>query len=108
MPFATLSQLPPREIFGGAIRGRYVHLERMTAGEVTLAARTAVPLHRHPHEQLTYVLSGRFEFTVGDETTVLEPGMVAVIPSDVPHGGTTLTECVLLDVFSPVREDYRG
>jgi quercetin dioxygenase-like cupin family protein len=108
MPFATLATLPAKEIFGGSVRGHYAHLEQMTVGEVVLKAGTVVPMHRHPHEQATYVLAGRFEFTVGDETATLEPGMVALIPDGVRHGGTTLTECRVLDVFSPVREDYRS
>ena len=72
-----------------------------------LQAGVTVPLHEHPHEQVTYVMEGRFQFTVGAETIVLEPGMVALIPGGVMHGGTTLTACRVLDVFSPVREDYR-
>lgn len=107
MPFATLAQLPAKEIFGGTIRGHYAHLERTSIGEVHLAAGTVVPRHEHPHEQVTYVLAGRFEFTVGDETRILEPGMAALIPGGTPHGGRTLTACRVLDVFSPVREDYR-
>lgn len=107
MSFVTLASLPAKEIFGGAVRGHYAHLRQMTMGEVALQADLTVPLHQHPHEQITYVIEGRFQFTVGDKTTVLEPGMAALIPGGVPHGGTTLTACRVLDVFSPVREDYR-
>lgn len=107
MTFTTLASLPAKEIFGGTIRGHYAHLEKLTIGEVSLAANTKLPLHQHPHEQITYVIEGRFEFTVGDETTVLGPGMAALVPSGVPHGGTTLTACRVIDVFSPAREDYR-
>jgi quercetin dioxygenase-like cupin family protein len=107
MPFATLASLPAKEIFGGSIRGHYAHVDRMTIGEVILQANTTVPLHQHPHEQVTYVIEGEFRFTVGDETTVLKPGTVALIPGGVLHGGTTLTACRVVDVFSPVREDYR-
>jgi len=107
MPFTTLSSVPAKEIFGGAIRGRYVHLEKLTLGEIDLAPDTVLPMHSHPHEQVTYVVSGRFEFTIGDQTTVLESGMVARIPGGVMHGGRTLTACRAIDVFSPVREDYR-
>jgi quercetin dioxygenase-like cupin family protein len=107
MTFATLATLPAKEIFNGTIRGHYVHLERLTLGEVELQADTVVPIHQHPHEQVTYVLSGRFEFTVGGETTVLEPGRAALIPANTPHGGRTLTACRVVDVFAPVREDYR-
>jgi quercetin dioxygenase-like cupin family protein len=107
MSFTTLASLPAKEIFGGTIRGHYAHLDRLTVGEVELKAATVVPLHQHPHEQVTYVLEGRFEFTVGPESTVLGPGMAAIIPGGVMHGGTTLTACRVLDVFSPARDDYR-
>jgi quercetin dioxygenase-like cupin family protein len=107
MSFATLASLPARAIFDGKIQGHYAHLEKMTVGEVHLAAHTVVPIHQHPHEQVTYVVSGRFQFTVGDQTTVLEPGMAALIPGNVPHGGTTLTACKVIDLFSPTRDDYR-
>lgn len=107
MSFSTLASLPAKEIFGGAVRGHYAHLDRLTVGEVTLAADTVVPLHAHPHEQVTYVLSGAFEFTVEGATTVLTAGMAALIPGHAVHGGRTLTECRVLDVFAPVREDYR-
>jgi quercetin dioxygenase-like cupin family protein len=107
MSFTTLASLPAKEIFGGAVRGHYAHGERMTVGEVSLQANTTIPLHQHPHEQVTYVIEGRFQFTVGAETTVLGPGMVALIPGGVMHGGTTLTACRVIDLFSPVREDYR-
>src|SRR5690348_3032202 len=105
--FSKLATVPARSIFDGAIQGRYVHVKEMTIGEVTLAPNTVVPMHEHPHEQLTYLIEGRFQFTVGSETTVLEPGMVALIPGGVTHGGTTLTSCKVVDVFSPIREDYR-
>lgn len=107
MRFATFASLAAKEIFNGTIRGHYVHLERTTVGEVHLDAGTVVPVHKHAHEQVTYVIEGRFEFTVGDETRVLEPGMAALIPGHTPHGGRTLTACRVLDVFAPVREDYR-
>jgi quercetin dioxygenase-like cupin family protein len=107
MPFITLTSVPAKEIFGGSIRGHYAHLDRLTVGEVLLQADITVPLHQHPHDQVTYVIEGEFRFTVGEETTVLKPGMVALIPGGVLHGGTTLTACRVIDLFSPVREDYR-
>ena len=70
MSFTTLASLPAKEIFGGAVRGHYAHLERLTLGEVALQANTTIPLHAHPHEQMTYVIAGRFQFTVGAETKV--------------------------------------
>ena len=106
MPFVTLASLPGREVFAG-ITGRYAHIDRMTIGEVGIASGAIVPTHHHPHEQITTVLSGRFEMTVGGETRVLKPGMTALVPADVPHSARALTACRLLDIFSPVRESYR-
>ena len=107
MSFVTLTQLPPKEVLGGAIKGHYAHLERMTIGEVRLAPGTVLPMHSHPHEQIPYIISGRFEFTVGKNTTVMESGMTVLVPGGVVHGGKTLTACHVIDLFSPVREDYR-
>ncbi len=107
MSFVTLTQLPIKEVLGGAVKGHYAHMDRMTIGEVRMAANAVLPMHSHPHEQITYVISGRYEFTVGDKTTIMEPGMTALIPGGVVHGGKTLTACHVIDLFAPVREDYK-
>lgn len=105
--FPKLTSLPARQILDGSIRGQYAHLPTMTIGEVVIEGDTAVPMHRHPHEQVTYVVEGRFEFTVDSETTILEPGMAALIPGGARHGGRTITKCRVIDVFTPARDDYR-
>lgn len=107
MAFQTLLDIPARSILDGTIRGHYAHLDGMTIGEVHLDANTTVPMHAHPHEQTTYVISGQFEFTIDGETTVLQPGMAALIPGGAMHGGRTITACRVIDVFSPARDDYR-
>ena len=106
MPFHRFPDIPQRDAFPG-VRGRYVHSERMTAGEVSLDANVEVPPHRHPHEQITIVLSGRLAFTIGEETREVGPGDVVVIPGGVTHGVKTSDACILLDLFSPVRENFR-
>ena len=106
MPFSSIHRLREREIFSG-IRGRYWHGDRMTAGDVILAAETEVPIHQHPHEQLTYLLEGRMEFIVGDEKQLMEAGDLAIIPGGVLHGGRTITRCRVIDTFAPARDDYR-
>lgn len=107
MTFPVLASLPAREILGGSIRGHYAHLPGMTVGEISLDAGVVVPMHAHPHEQVTYVIEGRFEFTVGSQTAILEPGAAALIPGGVMHGGRTITSCRVLDAFAPARDDYR-
>ena len=63
-------------------------------------------VHTHPHTQCTYVLSGRFSYSVEGEETVLGPGDSIVVPSGLPHGTCCLEEGVLLDIFTPMREDF--
>jgi len=106
MPFVHLPKLPAKNIFPGAV-GHYAHTEKMTLGEIELAAGVTVPLHQHPHDQFSYVLAGRVEFIVGAETRVMEAGDCAVIPGGTLHGCRTLSACRLLDAFAPARDDYR-
>ena len=101
-----LSDIPQREIMEG-FKGQFVHAEGVTLAYWDVDAGASLPTHAHFHEQITTVVEGRFELTIGDTTNVYEAGLVAVIPSNVPHSGKALTACKLLDVFSPVREDYR-
>jgi quercetin dioxygenase-like cupin family protein len=106
MSYTSMERIPVREIFKG-IRGRYWHGDHMTAGDVLLDAETDIPIHKHPHEQLTYLLEGRMEFIVGDEKHLMEPGDIAIIPGGVLHGGRTVTRCRVIDTFAPARDDYR-
>ena len=63
-------------------------------------------LHNHPHRQATYVVAGRFAVTVGEQTTQLDAGDCFYAEADVPHGVEALEKGVLLDIFTPVREDF--
>lgn len=106
MPFIDHDGVTARDIVPG-FSARFVHSERMTLARVRVKRGATLPQHSHPHEQLTTLISGELELTLGGETEVLRPGMVAVIPSGVPHSARALADCVVLDVFQPVREDYR-
>ncbi len=106
MPFIDLNSLESREIVPG-YKAVFVHSQHMTLAYWTIEPDSSLPRHTHPHEQVLNLLEGRFELTLGDETRLLEPGAVVVIPSNVPHAGRSLTACRILDVFYPVREEYR-
>ncbi len=71
------------------------------------AAKGAVgDLHNHPHVQSTYVESGRFEFTLGEEKREVSAGDSFVIPSDLVHGCVCLEPGTLVDCFTPRRDDF--
>jgi len=106
MPFYNISDMPPFEIVPGArIRapyGRHLMLSYLEIDE-----NGVVPLHKHPHEQGGILLQGKVELTIGNEVRVLESGVMYIIPPNTPHKAVAVGgPAVVLDVFSPVREDY--
>jgi len=106
MAFQDLSDIPQREIVPG-YRARFIHSANMTLAYWDVDAGASLPEHSHPHEQIANVLEGQFELTVAGESRTLEPGQIAIIPSAVPHSGKAITDCRLLDVFHPCRDDYK-
>ena len=86
--------------------GRFVHGESMTLSFVDIEKGSALPEHKHPQEQITYILEGELEMVIGGEKMLLTQGMYHVIPSNTPHSAFAHTECKVLDAFHPVREDY--
>ncbi len=63
-------------------------------------------LHNHPHEQVSYIKKGSFEFTVGDTVKVVKEGDCVYNEPNVMHGCKALEDGVVLDVFTPKREDF--
>jgi quercetin dioxygenase-like cupin family protein len=106
MPFIDLTEVQVKEPAPG-YKAVFVHSEKMTIAYWDVEPGSVLPEHSHPHEQIASVIEGRFELLVGEERRVMEPGVAAVIPSNVVHGGRAITACRLIDVFHPVREDYR-
>lgn len=85
---------------------RFVHSKTMTLSFVEIQPGVTMPVHSHPHEQITHVLEGELEMTIDGEKLVLTPGTVHVIPGNTPHGAYSRTAVRLIDAFNPVREDY--
>lgn len=63
-------------------------------------------LHSHPHTQITYVVSGKFAFTIDGETRTVTAGDTMLKENGIQHGCTCLEAGVLLDIFTPMREDF--
>ena len=106
MPFLELDDVREREPVPG-YRVRFVHGGTMTVAYWEIEPGASTPEHNHMHEQIVNFIEGEFELVVGDEVRTAGPGTVAVIPPDVPHSGKAITRCRIIDVFHPVREDYR-
>lgn len=70
-------------------------------------AFVVTPAHRHPHEQMTFVIQGKVKFTLDTEERIMSAGDILHFPSNHWHGATMLDEeVVLIDIFSPIREDF--
>lgn len=106
MPFIDIMDLPSREVVKGYV-GRSMHTGTLTLMYWSVTAHSEIPIHTHEHQQVAHVLKGKFQLIVDGESRILEPGIIALIPSNVPHGGKAITDCELLDVFQPEREDYK-
>jgi len=83
--------------------------ENVMICRLRFAPNVVTPAHDHPHEQMTMVERGRVLFTIGDEQRIAKEGDVLHFPSGTWHGATMLDEeVILIDVFSPIREDFLG
>jgi quercetin dioxygenase-like cupin family protein len=78
---------------------------RLMLMEVRFAAGAAGYEHSHVHEQISYCIAGRFEYSLDGRTRVLAEGESIYVPSNVRHGAKALEAGSLIDVFTPVRED---
>lgn len=102
----NLSTIPSQEIMPG-YHGKMVHAEKMSIAFWEVEKDAEVPEHSHMNEQILLVLEGSFEFTVAGKTKVYGTNDIVIIPSHAAHSGKALTSCRLMDVFSPVRKEYK-
>ncbi|MBS1253306.1 MAG: hypothetical protein MAG451_02355 [Anaerolineales bacterium] len=102
-----VAEVEPVEMMRGVLRRTLATGERTMMAHVTLRKGATVPNHQHPHEQVGYVVGGRIRMTIGEHAHELEMGQSYFIPGNVEHEATAVTDCVVLDIFSPPREEYR-
>jgi quercetin dioxygenase-like cupin family protein len=95
------------QMMPGVKRRIVVDGERLMLVQVELEARAVVPTHQHMHEQITYLLEGQLDVTVGGQQRILRAGECVHMPPNVPHQVIALMDSRLLDAFSPPREDFR-
>jgi quercetin dioxygenase-like cupin family protein len=98
------------EGYRGLVEG--VEMKALAHGEKTLLAKfhlkkgAIIPGHQHIHEQTGFMISGKMIFNIGSDQYECEPGDSWCIPGAVEHGVEVLDDSVVIEVFSPVREDY--
>lgn len=104
--FVYSSDCQMEDLGGGVSRRILAHNGSLMQVEVHFTDGAIGPMHNHPHEQLTYVLSGEFEFTIGDETKLVKAGDTLYKEPNIMHGCVCKKAGVLLDTFTPQRQDF--
>ena len=104
--FILADQAEKEDVGGGVMRQIMGFNDSLMLARASFKEGSIGYTHRHPHSQLAYVESGVFEFTIGEETRTLKTGDCAYIPPDLNHGAVCIEAGVLLDIFSPLREDF--
>src|SRR5437588_11142990 len=83
-----------------------IHGETMTVARVYLKKGCLVPEHKHHNEQISIIEQGALHFVVDGKEQVVRAGEVLHIPANVPHSALAHEDCVGIDIFCPVREDW--
>lgn len=105
---ASIDELPAYRL-GDSVRARALFGDQMMFNVLEFEPHGIIPLHHHPHEQLGLVLEGELLLVSDRRERWLRPGDVYAVPPDAPHEGRAgPTGCRVLDVFHPIREDYRA
>ncbi len=85
---------------------KVIHGETITIARLILRKGAVVPMHSHVNEQIANLESGKLRCVVQGEETILQGGESLQIAPNAPHMVEALEDCVVIDVFSPVREDW--
>ncbi|MGP8308830.1 cupin domain-containing protein [Vibrio sp. YIC-376] len=104
--FVLNQDIPMEDLGEGISRKVLAHSENIMSVEVHFEEGAIGTMHSHPHEQLTYVLSGEFEFTIGDEKKIVKAGDTMYKEPNIEHGCVCLKPGVLIDTFTPMRKDF--
>lgn len=94
------------DLGGGVSRKILSYNDELMSVEVHFEKGAIGSMHTHPHVQISYVLKGSFEATIGDEKKIISVGDTYITEPDVPHGVVCLEEGTLLDIFTPKRADF--
>lgn len=100
------SEIPAEDMGGGLVRRVGAYNDDVMAVTNTFEKGAIGALHSHPHAQVTYIVSGKFEFTIGEEKRVVEAGDSMVKEGGLIHGCVCLEAGSLIDFFAPMRQDF--
>jgi len=100
------SEIDTKVADSGITRKILAHSDNLMVCELIFAKGAVGVLHSHPHEQCTYIISGKFEFDIEGKKCILGAGDSTYKQPDIIHGAVCLEEGKLLDIFTPTRKDF--
>ncbi len=100
------SEIEGKEVDPGVFRIVLAYNNNLMVCELHFQKGAVGSLHSHPHEQCTYIISGKFEFNINGVKKVLGAGDSTYKEPGVVHGAVCLEEGKLIDIFTPAREDF--
>jgi quercetin dioxygenase-like cupin family protein len=106
MPDTPVQPHPPVDLGGGVTRRILAESPEMMVVEVAFGKGASGAPHSHPHVQSCLVKSGRFEFTIDGRSFEVGPGDAFIVPSGAEHGCRNIEAGVLIDTFTPRRDDF--
>ena len=104
--FQFESEVPWQDLGAGIQRQIYGHDDNIMLVKVTFDKDAVGTLHSHHHSQVTYIEGGKFEVTIGEERKIMNQGDGFYVPPNIIHGVLCLEAGMLVDVFTPQREDF--
>ncbi|MCP4705192.1 MAG: cupin domain-containing protein [candidate division Zixibacteria bacterium] len=107
MGLINLNDISTLELAPG-VSAQVVTADTLTVAHVSIKQGSILPEHAHFHEQVVNVTEGELELTVEGKPYVLKAGKVMVLAPNIPHSGKALSDCKIVDVFHPIREDFRA
>ena len=104
--FAQANESPAIELAPGNTRRVLIHTPELMQVEFGFDKGAVGALHSHPHIQVSYVAEGSFEVTIDGKTEVVGAGGSFIVPTGLVHGVVALEKGRLIDVFTPMRQDF--
>ncbi|MBZ0275621.1 MAG: cupin domain-containing protein [Anaerolineae bacterium] len=105
--FINSTDVTQVEMLPGVHRRTMATTDEAMICEFFLERGATVPDHSHKNDQVGYVITGRLEMTIGGQVQIVLPGNSYAVPGGIIHSARAVTDCIVLDCFSPPRDDYR-
>ena len=104
----SITGLPQLDVPDERFKVHFIHAGNITVAFNELKEGAIVPLHSHEHETIDIVLEGELAMTIDAETVIMEGGEVCKISPNRLHGAMALTDCKVINIFYPRRDDFQA